>query len=350
MSLSYRTSVRVLECYAPYALLGSLTFGLLLRGAWHLSPLLLLFAIVPLLDSLFPKDRRTFETNNFTRFQLGLCRLSPYGFIAIYAILLFSYLHVVRTLRPYELIAATLSLGAVGSVDITAAHELIHKHSPLAKLLARLGLLLVGHLHFEYSHLRGHHVHVGTAEDNHTAIAGETYLHYLVRTTRGALYFCIQYERSRLARQCLGIWTYHNRLLWFFGLPLLLCAAVCGFYGTLSAMVFIVQATIAVTSLEAVAYIEHYGITRRQIGRSFEPMNASHSWESYHRFSNHMTFMLQRHSDHHIHPARDFFLLAASHGSPELPSGYPLLILLTMTPRHWFRVIGQSARASMQHR
>ena len=58
------------------------------------------------------------------------------------------------------------------------------------------------------------------------------------------------------------------------------------------------QALVAVSLLEAVNYIEHYGLQRQRgsDGR-LEPVTHHHSWNAAERVSNAWLFNLQRHAD-----------------------------------------------------
>lgn len=68
--------------------------------------------------------------------------------------------------------SARASVGLIGSIDITAAHELVHKPGTLQKIFGRLGLLNVCYPHFEINHIEGHHVRAGTEDDQNTAWYG----------------------------------------------------------------------------------------------------------------------------------------------------------------------------------
>jgi alkane 1-monooxygenase len=92
--------------------------------------------------------------------------------------------------------------------------------------------------------------------------------------------------------------------------------------------------------LESVNYIEHYGIMRREIAPGkYERVNPLHSWNANHLFSNLVLFQLQRHSDHHAYASRPYQVLRHFDESPQLPFGYPLMILMATVPPLWFSVM-----------
>ena len=80
-------------------------------------------------------------------------------------------------------------------------------------------------------------------------------------------------------------------------------------------------------------YLEHYGLVRghNQDGR-LEPVRPVHSWNSNAVLSRLFLFELSRHSDHHAHPRRAYAALRHFDESPQLPTGYPGMILLALVP------------------
>jgi len=83
--------------------------------------------------------------------------------------------------------------------------------------------------------------------------------------------------------------------------------------------------------------VEHYGLLRRTgpDGR-VERCEPHHSWNSNHVFSNWAMFHLQRHSDHHAHPARRYQSLRHFEDLPQLPNGYFGMFPVAYFPPVWF--------------
>jgi alkane 1-monooxygenase len=87
-------------------------------------------------------------------------------------------------------------------------------------------------------------------------------------------------------------------------------------------------------------YVEHYGLLRRRdTGGKLERCTPRHSWNSNHVFSNWALFHLQRHADHHAHPARRYQSLRHFDDAPQLPAGYFAMFLLAYCPPLWRRVM-----------
>ena len=99
------------------------------------------------------------------------------------------------------------------------------------------------------------------------------------------------------------------------------------------------QAAYAVFLLEAINYIEHYGLTRRVDDKSrAEPFGMQHAWNADHALTNIYVANLQRHSDHHLHAWKPYETLDALPG-PQLPTGYAGCIFLATVPPLWFRAM-----------
>jgi alkane 1-monooxygenase len=104
-----------------------------------------------------------------------------------------------------------------------------------------------------------------------------------------------------------------------------------------------IQAFIAITLLEAVNYLEHYGMLRQRVGapgrERYERVDPTHSWNSNNIATNVLLYHLQRHSDHHAKPTRRYQALRDYEESPALPTGYAGMILLSLVPWAWRRVM-----------
>jgi alkane 1-monooxygenase len=95
--------------------------------------------------------------------------------------------------------------------------------------------------------------------------------------------------------------------------------------------------------LEVVNYMEHYGMLRQKVGvgerQRYERVDPSHSWNSNNIATNVLLYHLQRHSDHHANPTRRYQTLRDYEESPVLPTGYAGMIVLTIVPAIWRRVM-----------
>ncbi len=113
-----------------------------------------------------------------------------------------------------------------------------------------------------------------------------------------------------------------------------------GFFSWNVPIFFFLQSILGFSLLEAVNYIEHYGIVRNEIANGrFERVNPLHSWNSNYLITNFYLFQLQRHSDHHANASRRYQVLRHFDESPQMPQGYPAMMMMAMIPPLWFKVM-----------
>jgi alkane 1-monooxygenase len=326
--------------------------GFYAGGAWNFATIVFSFILIPLLDQSLGIDTSNVEdgkvkligeefyyrfvTYCWTYFQLAFL---VWGAFAVSSGQLNS---------PYEWAAFVFSFSLVtGGIGITVAHELGHKKSSIERFYGKTLLMTVCYMHFYIEHNRGHHVNVATPEDPATARKKETFYHFWVRSVFQGYLHAWRLERSSLERKGKPVWSLHNEMIRFALLPLIFCAAltllvsyVRGYAAWEILVFFFTQSVIGFTLLELVNYVEHYGIVRREIAPGkFERVNPLHSWNASHLLSNFFLFQLQRHSDHHAYAHKRYQVLNHYDESPQLPFGYPTMIILAMIPPLWFRLM-----------
>ena len=328
----------------PLTLPAMVLAGYWLGGAWNFLTAGFSYTLLPLLDLASGIDRTrpdaaetaALERDPSYRVFLYLAAFSHLG------LLLFGAWAVTHAAMPwYALLGFVLSVGTVsGSLGILVAHELGHRVNAVDKRMAQVLLVSVCYLHFMLEHNRGHHSHAATRADPASARYGESLYAFLPRTLLGSFAHAWRLERQRLAQAGQGAWQWRNPMLWCVLLP---AGVVLGFglaLGTAAVLFFLAQAAIAILLLEMVNYIEHYGLERRTLpGGGHERMTAAHSWNASQRLSTYFLFNLPRHSHHHIQAQRHYQALAHEAGSPQMPAGYAGMLMLTLVPPLWRRVM-----------
>lgn len=219
-----------------------------------------------------------------------------------------------------------LACGSVaGGVGIVLAHELGHRRSALDRSLARALLCALGWGHYLIEHNQGHHRHAALHQDPASARREEsvwTFLpRYWVGVWQGAV-ACSRQQRGRLNEAwalaaCTAVlWT----AAWWWAGPagLILCVS---------------QAVMAQLLVAAVDYMEHWGLQRRAgaDGRP-ERVGPAHVWDCRNAVSDLMLFNLPRHAHHHIEPWHGADDLRHTPQSPQMPTGYAGMVLLTLVP------------------
>jgi len=306
--------------------------------------------VIGLLDFVFGRDRRnpppealaTFEEARLYRFILYGCTALDLAVLAWGAVIAGR-----GELPPVQTLGLMLSVGFVtGAQGITFAHELGHARSKFDQLLAKVLLTSVCYGHFFIEHNRGHHVRVATADDPASARYRENFYAFYARTLAGSWLHAWRLERERLRRYGSGFFSWRNQMLWFTALPILIAAAFWLAWGPNAALFFVVQSWMAFTLLEAVNYVQHYGLARRQLENgAYERVAHHHSWNASEVLTNCFLIHLQRHSDHHENPARQYQALMHHDDGPQLPTGYSGMLPLALVPPLWFAVMNPRLRA-----
>ncbi len=252
-------------------------------------------------------------------------------------------------LSGLELAVLFFGIGIItGTVGINYSHELMHQKSRVERWLADLLLASVLYSHFRSEHLRVHHLYVGTSRDPVTARYNEGFHRFFPRVLRQCPASAWKAEAAMLARRGMP-WWHGSNPFWRYGvLQAAMLGLAYGVGGGLGLGLFVYQAAVAIWQLEAVNYVEHYGLTRKHLGNGkYEHVRPHHSWNAAHTASNWLLINLQRHSDHHYKPDRRFPLLQtySEAEAPQLPLGYPLMVFVAMNPPIWRRIMNPRVRA-----
>ena len=318
-------------------------FGRSGHVAWLWLMPAVMYTLIPLLDTLLGEDRANppeaavagLESDRWYLVVLLLFVPLQFG-LTLHG----AWLAGQGSLSAAAFAGLVVTVGGINGVAINTAHELGHKHAGWERWLSRIVLAPVAYGHFFVEHNRGHHRRVATPDDPASARLGESFWAFLPRTVVGGLRSAWGLERERLAGRGLPAWHWRNQCLQAWALTLLLWGALVLWQGAGVLLFLVAQAVYGASLLEVVNYLEHYGLLRRQDAQGrFERCAPEHSWNSNHRMSNLFLYHLQRHSDHHAHPARRYQALRHFDEAPQLPSGYAGLLLVAYVPALWFRLM-----------
>lgn len=313
------------------------------RAAWWMGPIWILF-IIPFLDAVSGTDQSNPPESAAASLDKDLYyRWCTFLFFPLeIAALAFGCWTVAKhpDLPLVDWLGLALTVGAVSGVGIANAHELGHKKEQVERWLARLVLAPSAYGHFFVEHNRGHHNRVATPEDPATARLGESFWQFLPRSVVGAVRSAWRLEAQRLERHRQSVWSWHNEVLTAWLMTVVLFAALVAVFGPQVLGFLVVQAVFGFSLLEVVNYLEHYGLLRqKKADGHYERCTPQHSWNSNHVASNVFLYHLERHSDHHANPARRYQALRHFPESPQLPSGYGLMLALAYIPPVWRAVM-----------
>ena len=337
-------AVRDLRYLVAYTLPATAFWGLYRGGPWVWLTLGYTFGLVPLLEWLVrsapavPDAPAATEARRHPFFD-GLLYLN----VPLLLALLGYFLVRVRggAFGPTETAGAVLAVGiCVGALGINVAHELGHRARPAEQRLAQVLLLSGLYLHFFIEHNRGHHRHVATPRDPATSRLHEPFWAFLPRALAGEYRSAWHLEAERLRRAGQPVASWHNQMVQFQATQAVLVAAVLLGFGPGALLAWLGAAAVGMVLFQLVNYVEHYGLLRCQTAAGpYERVQPHHSWNSEHPLGRILLYELTRHSDHHYQAARPYQTLRFQPASPQMPTGYPGMMLLATVPPLWFRVM-----------
>ncbi len=244
-------------------------------------------------------------------------------------------------LNNWEISGRIVSMGLLCSIfGINVAHELGHRNSAFEKTIAKSLLLSSLYMHFYIEHNKGHHRMVGTPNDPSTAKINQTVYRFYLQTFIGTYLHAwkIAIEEAEKKQR---IWPkILNQMALFQLNQFLFLSLITYLFGWFVMACFLCAAIFGSTMLETVNYIEHYGLSRNLVREGvYERVKSKHSWNSNHVVGRLLLFELSRHSDHHYLASKKYQLLRNLDDAPQMPTGYPGMILLSFIPPLWFKVM-----------
>jgi alkane 1-monooxygenase len=245
-----------------------------------------------------------------------------------------------------EYVGRILSMGILcGVFGINVAHELGHRAKKFEQTLAKIMLLSSQYMHFFIEHNKGHHKRVATNEDPASARLNESLFAFYVRTITLSYVSAWDIERKELQRKNNPFFSFHNQMIRFFLIQVAFIAVIVFFFGWQITFCYLAAALLGIGLLEAVNYIEHYGLSRKETEPGkYERAMPEHSWNSDHIIGRLSLFELSRHSDHHFLASRKYQVLRHHDSSPQMPTGYPGMIILAHIPPLFFKVMNKQMK------
>jgi alkane 1-monooxygenase len=195
-------------------------------------------------------------------------------------------------------------------------------------------------MHFYIDHNQGHHKHVATPGDPSSAKLNQSLYAFWPQTLIGTYMSAWHIAGKALKKKGKSAFSIHNEMLQFQIIQAAFVFGVYWFWGSTVTLLFVAAALMGGMLLETVNYIEHYGLSRNKTTEdSYERVQPHHSWNSNHVIGRLMLFELSRHSDHHYLASRKYQVLRHMDQAPQMPTGYPGMILLSLVPPLWFKVM-----------
>lgn len=292
-----------------------------------LSPLFYVFVLIPIFDTLPINIKRS-------NLSARLLNLFLYTVCLFYLLVFATLIYLAPSMELFEVILKGVSTGLSGGViAINCGHELGHRSKKWEQWYAKLLLFTTFYTHFFIEHNKGHHKWVATPKDPATSRFNESLYAFFPRTIIYSWIsaFNIEKRKSGIVK---------NEVLFYVFAQLGFSIFLYFIHGNCLAA-YLIHSLVAILLLEAVNYIEHYGIMRKEKNGRFEKVTPIHSWNSDHLFSRIHLFELSRHSHHHAQANVPFYDLESMENSPQMPYGYAGMILMAFIPPLWFKVMNK---------
>ena len=312
---------------APLLILATL-FGVIAGGPWVWTGVALL-GVGIIIDTLH--TRQTYgagfdedgETNANPILQNAVMYLMLPVFIALQCALAYQIYH---GMAGTELLGAVLSTGIFAGIGIIYGHELAHTIG-FSFLIARLMMALSGSAHFCYAHVYNHHLELGHEDDPATAPRGRSLYSHLVKSYFGQSKFLFTMEKQRLNRLGVPFLSWQNRWLrgYAMSIPTIALFWYVGAWLGIACLGLIWL--ISNFELEALNYLEHYGLIREKGA----PIDYRHSWDNSTMFSSWFFIEIGRQADHHDRGETHFWELDEV-GAPDTGHGYFTLFAIALIP------------------
>lgn len=314
------------------------------HGWWTYSLIIYAFVMIPLGDALSKQSAA-----NMSEAEEEMAAKDPYYDWLLYAlvplqfIFLFIFLYQVNEpgLTAFEITGRVLTMGiGCATTGINLAHELGHRAAKHERFMSKLLLLSTMYMHFFIEHNRGHHKNVSTEKDPASADRGEVVYFFWFKSVIFSYISAWKLEAEKLKKNGQRFFSLHNEMIRFQMIQLAFVAGIYFVFGFMSVVYFLVASLIGILLLETINYVEHYGLRRKKTGKdSYEKVLPVHSWNSNHALGRIMLFELTRHSDHHYKASRKYQVLRHFEQAPQMPLGYPAMILMSFFPPLWFYVM-----------
>jgi alkane 1-monooxygenase len=312
-------------------------------------PLIYAWIIIPGLE-LFIRP----NPGNMSAAEEELSRNDKIYDIFLYLVVVLQYAALIRFLYAMshdqmswlDIIGRVWVMGMLcGVFGINVGHELGHRVSKFEQTLAKMLLLTSQYMHFFVEHNKGHHKRVATPEDPSSARHGEWIYAFYFRTIIFSYFSAWEIAINDTRKKGKPVLSLYNEMIRFTLIQIAFAAIIFFVFGWLVTLYYLAAAAIGIILLETVNYIEHYGLQRKQLADGkYERAMPAHSWNSDHVIGRLMLFELSRHSDHHYLASRKYQVLRHHDDSPQMPTGYPGMMILSLMPPAWFYVMNRRIR------
>ena len=313
-------------------------------------PLALAWIIIPLLELFINPQEQNMNTAEEEMAKADKTYdILLYLAVIIQYVLLIKFLYVMTndtTMQWYDIAGRIGVMGLLcGVFGINVGHELGHRTNKTEQFLAKMLLLTSQYMHFYIEHNKGHHKKVSTPEDPSSARYNEWVYAFYFRTVFAGYISAWRIANSDVKKKNKPVLSLHNEMIQFSIIQIAFVVTIFFIFGWPTTLYYLIAAGIGILLLETVNYIEHYGLQRKKTSDGkYERAMPAHSWNSNHVIGRLFLFELSRHSDHHYLASRKYQVLRHHDDSPQMPTGYPGMLILSLVPPVWFLVMNKKIK------
>tara|TARA_Y100001970_G_C14101637_1_gene785795 strand:+ start:109 stop:1239 length:1131 start_codon:yes stop_codon:yes gene_type:complete len=330
----------------------------ILKGSYYPTIFFILYSMVIIIgDSWIKKDEKLQSFSYPFFLDLSIYMALPVLFILIFFVTsLFSsnlplwYISAFRNFFDIDfillqqsfnnfdkisIIFTTFLIG--GPMSIVGGHELAHRKKNKFDLFIGNWLLAFSFdCNFAIEHVYGHHKNVCLPEDPASAKRGENIYLFILKGVIKEHLSGWKIELDRLKRKKIGFFTFENKIVKGYLRSILIALLSLWLFGLIGMLVFLLISFLSKAGLEAINYIEHYGLVRER----GKPVRMRHSWNSNHFISSIYLYNVTRHSDHHRNSNLKFWeLQPVDKNAPMLPYGYLTMLYLSVFTPYLYKKI-----------
>jgi fatty acid desaturase len=317
---------------------------LLALGAWFDTPYLAIgvaLLVFALLRWLFGSYRPIHDLVWHERIATLLHRLPLFYVVALVASMVI-VVHSIGSKHAFsgvDLLGVGLSLWITLLFGLCAAHELVHRRSKWERAAGHVLSGLVGYPLLVFEH-RVHHGSMGDTATAEWPTTEESVWRFSARRLRrivGDLWANVRASvRARDGQHSLR----GSKLA---GATTLLTAATFFFAaGVPGAATYIACALGVAFAMQIITYLQHWGLADQHFtSADAQPL----TWEEDCQFQAWVTLHISFHMAHHRAAGQPYYRLGMVEGSPRLPAGYIVLMVLCLFPFAWRRAMLPTLRA-----
>jgi alkane 1-monooxygenase len=229
-----------------------------------------------------------------------------------------------------------------GVLGINVGHELGHRIGSWQRYVGKALLWTSLRMHFYIEHNWGHHRDVSTPHDPASAQKNELVYTFIFKSLFKTWLNSWAIQKELLTKRKVGFFSIYNDVFFYTIIQWSTIFIVFMIFGVYTGVAYLMAMLGGMLLLELVNYIEHYGLRREKDEKGrYERTLPIHSWNSDHSFSGAALFNLSRHSDHHYIPGRTYQILRNYTTTPNMPTGYAGMILLSLIFPLWFFVMNK---------